>query len=286
MTSLQKLAGVVAIAMLAGIAVGTWVTGDRPTAEKAATTFGESAQSDADERLQALEQMLLEEREAREALEGTLAMLLEELDGLGVADERTAAEREVRQSRQAVALQETRGGDRSNWAQDFNQRRISRMVEHGMTEEEARNLIDQESAASYEAMRAAWEAERSGQAFDPFAAWTDPQRILRDSIGDAAFERYLEAQGQPTTVEVMQVLGGSPGAVVGLEPGDQISSYNGERVFGISDLRRLTMQGKPGEDVVIEVIRDGVIMQLSLPAGPIGITGSGARSRAMNWWGG
>jgi S1-C subfamily serine protease len=68
--------------------------------------------------------------------------------------------------------------------------------------------------------------------------------------------------------------------------GDRIARYNGERVFSISDLRRLTMQGNPGEDVVIEVERDGVLMQLTLPAGPIGITGTGARVRGMNWWGG
>ena len=43
---------------------------------------------------------------------------------------------------------------------------------------------------------------------------------------------------------------------------------------------------EPGEDVVIEVERDGVRMQLTVPRGPIGITGSGANVRGLNWWGG
>jgi hypothetical protein len=283
---MQKLALAVAVALLAGLAIGSWVVGDRAADETTEVAGSESAPTDIAERIQRLEQLLNDEREARVALEDTLAMLFEELDTLDVGDERAAAEPEARQSRQVAAQQQARGRDRSNWVQQYNQNRIARMVEGGFTEEEARNLIETESAARYEAMRAAWEAERSGEPFDPFASWTDPQRILRDSIGDDAYQRYLETQGQPTSIEVTQVLANSPGANVGLEPGDRIARYNGERVFSITDLRMLTMQGNPGEDVVVEVERDGVLMQLTLPAGPIGITGTGARTRSMNWWGG
>ena len=283
---MPKLAIAVAFALLAGLAIGTWVAGDASRTESEGTARNDGPPEDVAERVLQLEQMLLEEREARIALENSLATLFEEIDTLGIAEERAVAEQEARVARQETLPQEARRRDRSNWAQDYNERRIARMVEGGFTEEEARNLIERESAASYEAMRAAWEAERSGERWDPFAAWNDPQRILRESVGDAAYERYLESQGQPTSVEVTQILADSPGARVGLEPGDRISSYNGERVFSITDLRRLTMQGQPGEDAIIEVMRDGVLMQLTLPAGPIGITGTGARTRGMNWWGG
>lgn len=286
MSALQKLAGLVAVALLVGLAVGSWVTGGRHAADVTDPLPHEGPRADAQERLMRLEQMVLEEREARIALEDSLAMLVEELDALGVAEQRAAAAQETREVRQVDRLQETRGRDRSNWAGDYNERRVNRMVEHGLSEDEARHLLEQESAASYEAMRVAWEAERNGEPFDPFGAQNNPQRILRDSIGDAAYERYLEAQGQPTSVEVTQVLNDSPGERFGLEPGDRIARYNGERVFSVYDLRELTMQGNPGEDVVIDVVRDGVLMQLTLPAGPIGITGAGARGRAINWWGG
>lgn len=286
---MPKLVVAIVISLLAGLAVGAWVVGGRPDDAATAPEPPERVDGSDQERLLRLEQMVLEEREARLALEDTVALLFEELDGAVDEDRRVVADREARQARQArqaEVLEEGRRRDRSNWAEDYNKRRVARMVEGGFTEEEARNLIEQESAASYQAMRAAWEAQRSGEAFDPYADWNDPQRILRDSIGDEAYERYLESQGQPTSVQVMQVLSGSPGAVVGLEPGDQIARYNGERIFSISDLRQLTMQGSPGEDVVIDIVRDGITMQLTVPAGPIGVTGSGARTRGINWSGG
>ena len=82
------------------------------------------------------------------------------------------------------------------------------------------------------------------------------------------------------------MLNGSPGSEAGLQPGDQIVSYNGARVFNVADMRELTLQGAAGEDVVIEIDREGVRMQLSVPRGPVGITGSGANIRRMNRWGG
>lgn len=280
---MSRVAIAVVVALLTGLAIGSWVARDRPAADRAGAA---DPFADAQERLMRLEQMVFEEREARIALEESLAMFVEELGALDVAGQRAAEPQQSRQVRQVDQLQEGRSRDRSSWVRDLNQRRINRMVEGGLSEEEARHLLEQESAASYEAMRAAWEAERKGEAFDPFGAQNNPQHILRESIGDAAYERYLEAQGQPTTIEITQVLSDSPGERVGLEPGDRIARYNGERVFSVFDLRELTMQGNPGEDVVIEIERDGVLMQLTLPAGPIGISGAGARARAMNWWGG
>lgn len=281
---MPKLAIAIAVSLLAGLAIGALLVGDRPDSAATAPQPPERVDGGDQERLLRLEQMLLEEREARIALEDTMALLFEELEGTVDEGRRVVAEREARQS--AVALEEGRRRDRSNWAEDYNKRRVARMVEGGFTEEEARDLIEQESAASYQAMRAAWEAQRSDEPFDPYAPRNDPQRILRESIGDDAYERYLEAQGQPTAVQVMQVLSGSPAALVGLEPGDQIARYNGERIFSVSDLRQLAMQGSPGEAAVIDIVRDGVTMQLTVPAGPIGVRGSGARTRGINWWGG
>ncbi|MDH3622151.1 MAG: hypothetical protein OER91_14725, partial [Gammaproteobacteria bacterium] len=71
-----------------------------------------------------------------------------------------------------------------------------------------------------------------------------------------------------------------------LQKGDELVSYNGERVFNVVELRNQTMQGEPGEDVIIEIVRDGNRMQLTVPRGPIGIAGSGANIRGANWWGG
>ena len=134
-------------------------------------------------------------------------------------------------------------------------------------------------------MQAAWEARRNGENMDPFASVNSQQTILRRAIGDDAYTRYLEAQGQPTSIMITQVMNSSPASNAGLQAGDQIISYNGDRVFNVSDLRNHTMRGDPGQEVVIEIVRDGNRMQLTLPRGPIGIAGSGASIRGANRWG-
>ncbi len=81
-------------------------------------------------------------------------------------------------------------------------------------------------------------------------------------------------------------LASAPGGKAGLRPGDEFISYNGERTFSMMDLRNLAFSGEAGENAIIEIDRDGVRMQLSIPRGPIGMNGNGASVRTMNWWGG
>ena len=92
-------------------------------------------------------------------------------------------------------------------------------------------------------------------------------------MGDADYERYLEASDRPTRVSVSSVIESSPAQSAGLWPGDEILRYDGERVFSMTDLTRQTMEGEAGESVVIDVMRDGTLMQVVLPRGPVGITG-------------
>jgi S1-C subfamily serine protease len=72
---------------------------------------------------------------------------------------------------------------------------------------------------------------------------------------------------------VRDVLATSPGARAGLKPGDQVVSFDGQRVFDMSDINRLVLEGQPGQVVAVDVIRDGQLVQLYVPRGPIGITG-------------
>ena len=59
----------------------------------------------------------------------------------------------------------------------------------------------------------------------------------------------------------------------GLQTGDEVIAYAGERVFNISDLNQLILEGAPGQTVVVDVLRDGQQIQVYVPRGPIGITG-------------
>lgn len=285
---MNKIALAIVVSLLAGIVVGAWIGGEEATSshsmQQADTVALPESASDED-RLARLEQIVGEEREARIALEDTLAMLFEEIERIEGSGNRAVADRRESAERVRAAAPELSAGT-SDWITRYQERRVGRMVEGGFSEDEARRILQQESEAQYKAMQAAWEAQRNGETLDRFAPLNSTQSILRSEIGDDAYARYLEVQGQPTAVNVTQVLGGSPGTRAGMQAGDQVVSYNGERVFSMSDLRNQTMQGEPGEEVVIEIDRDGMRMQLTVPRGPIGITGNGANVRGTSWWGG
>ena len=288
---MPRIALVLCAALLVAIGLGTLVSGLDRTKEHPAAPLGidePEADTSLDKRLQDLEQALAEEREARIALEDTLAMLFEELDRLEGTDERAKAglQSAAENERQARAAERRRQRNEADWVRSYQERRIATLVEGGFSDEEARHALQLESEASFKAMQLAWEAQRNGESIDVMDAVSNPQSILRAEMGDDAYARYLAAQGQPTAIRITQVLGGSPANDAGLRAGDELISYNGERVFNVMELRNGTMQGQPGEDVVVEIERDGVRMQLTLPRGPIGITGSGANVRGMNWWGG
>lgn len=287
---MNKIALAIAISLLAGLAVGAWIAGDGPPREEAPESAALEAlpeDAGAEERLQRLERIIAEEREARIALEDTLAMLFEDIERLDRAGSRAAAagQTEAERSREARTVGRRGSRNDADWIRDFQERRVTRLVDGGFSEDEARRLLEQESEAAFQAMQADWDARRNGESVDFLDGLNNQQAILRGQIGDDAYARYLAAQGQPTSVRVTQVLSGSPGTKAGLQPGDQVISYNGERVFNIAGLRQQTMQGDPGGDVVIDIDRDGVRMQLTIPRGPIGITGSGANVRGLRWRG-
>ena len=288
----RRMTVAVAVSVIAGFAVGAWVTSAAPTAgeESAAMPSIRDAGS-ADtltERLLSLEQLIAEEREARLALEGQVQDLLDDLERDAVAESPRVADDSAEDGRRAESrigsLRRTR--DFAAMTRRFEDRRLQSLTDNGFSEDEARRVLQRESEAEFKAMQLAWEAQREGTPLDQLAAINDPQALLRADLGDADYERFLVAQGQPTSVQITRVLNGSPGSEAGLQTGDQIVSYDGERVFNVTDMRELTLQGAAGDDVVIEIDRDGVRMQLSVPRGPVGITGSGANIRRMNRWGG
>jgi len=287
---MKKIVATAGISLLAGIAMGAWLGGDDEDDTAASMQAVDTLQPKSaatEDRLLRLEQVIAEEREARIALEDTLALLFEEIERLDGAGSRDAAQRQAEtERRRERASQRSESRNPADWMRNYQERRVGRMVEGGFSEDEARHVLQKESEAAFKAMQASWEAQRNGDNAALLNMGNNPQTFLRNDIGDDAYARYLEAQGQPTSIGVTQVMSGSPGSTAGLQVGDQVVSYNGQRVFDVADLRNQTMQGDPGEDVVIEVDRDGMRIQLTVPRGPIGITGSGASVRGMNWWGG
>ena len=115
-------------------------------------------------------------------------------------------------------------------------------------------------------------AERAGEPLSLEALERrGPQYKLREELGDWEYEQYLQALGRPTTVGIPSVLANSPAARAGLESGDQIVAYDGNRVFNVFEVTEATRQGTAGESVIVDIVRDGQPMQFVVPRGPLGV---------------
>ena len=228
-------------------------------------------------RIAALEEAVSGERNARLVLEEQLHGLYAELERFDSPEMeellRTLAESS--QAREQARLQQASRRDRGARMQDRNDMRVGRLVAGGFTEGRAKQILEYEDEIRMVALQAEYDARRNGEVFNPWDRAQEYQDGLRERLGDAEYEKYLTAQGGQASITVREVIGSSPANQAGLRPGDRILSYDGERVFGMNDLKSMAFSGDPGEDVIVDIERNGQRMQLVLPRGPLGITGSG-----------
>lgn len=94
---------------------------------------------------------------------------------------------------------------------------------------------------------------------------------LREELGDEAYDRYLYASGQTNRVLVSSVMTGSQAEFAGMQSGDVILSYDDQNLFEWSELQQATTQGERGEYVNVNVLRDGQMLNLWIPRGPLGV---------------
>ena len=249
---------------------------------------GSGGDRDLSRRLAALESALAREAERRASLEADVARLEEQLGGLapaGGANVPVVAELD-----EGVVVNPGIEGFRGPAGARFAamrelrspENRQNRLIEAGFSPQQAQSLIDREAQVRMDIMNASYEARRQGEPFNPIEIQRESQTELRNELGTDAYERYLEATGQPTSVNVFEVIDNSAGQSAGLQPGDEIVGYNGERVYSLGDLQALTIAGEPGESVAVDIVRDGQPMQVYMPRGPLGITGGG-RGRGFSF---
>jgi TolA-binding protein len=100
---------------------------------------------------------------------------------------------------------------------------------------------------------------------------------LRDEVGDDAYDRMLYTLGRANRVVVRDVIQHSPAAQYGLQGGDQIIEYDGQRIFTSQELSSLVTQGSPGVMTLVRVRRENDIHDVYLPRGPLGIRMTAAR---------
>src|SRR5262249_33982593 len=90
-------------------------------------------------------------------------------------------------------------------------------------------------------------------------------------LGDRDFDAMLYGAGRNNRVKVAGVLAQSVAARAGLQDGDEVVSYDGNRIFEARSLMHATIEGKADEQTEMVVRRDGKEQRLVGPRGPIGI---------------
>jgi len=226
-----------------------------------------------EERIDALEQAVSDERYVRQLLQEELFVLTAEIESL------SAGRQADRATDQSAAFERIDAAPSAPRRRTGGDARTARLVEAGFAPGQAEWILQRESQLQMEALQARYEAERTGDATNFFQSRNAASDALRNELGDADYERYLAATGRSTSVAVSTVLDSSPAQRAGFRPGDEITSYDGKRIFSMADLTRQTMEGQPGEQVVVDILRDGVSMQVVVPRGPIGISGGRRFSR-------
>jgi hypothetical protein len=269
------------ISLVAGFAAGAWTgraappPGTEDEAGYAGGSFDESAPLE--DRIAALERAVAGERDARLVLEEQLHGLYAELERFDSPEMddllRTLAE--SGQAREQARVQRAARRDRGQGMQNREELRIGQLVAGGFTEGRARQILELEDEIRMAALQAEYEARQNGDSFNPWEWASGYQEDLRQQLGDSDYEKYLTSQGGQASVTVREVIGESPANRAGLQPGDRILSYDGKRIFTMNELRSMAFSGEPGEDVIVDVERNGQRIQLVLPRGPMGITGSG-----------
>jgi TolA-binding protein len=262
----------VIVSSFAAFAAATWVYAPTSPERPAAPATSFDTELPPDERIAALEQAVGQERMARQLLQEEVLYLNDELNELMVATERQPeTTREERPERRSEASREER---RQMFARrNSPEGRAERLVDAGIEPGLASWIVQREEELQMESLRARFEAGQSGEPSDFYREQTTTN-TLREELGDPDYERYLGANGRATSVGIGSVIGSSPAQNAGLRPGDEITGYDGQRVFTMTDINLASLDGPAGQNVVIDIVRDGMPMQVALPRGPLGITGS------------
>lgn len=101
---------------------------------------------------------------------------------------------------------------------------------------------------------------------------------LREELGDDTYDQYLFANGQANRVRAISVMMSSAAEQAGMKDGDLIVSYAEHRVFEWNELKEATTEGVLGDYVNVDIVRDGQLMSLSIPRGPLGVRLGTARA--------
>jgi C-terminal processing protease CtpA/Prc len=269
---MKKIIFAIGISLVVGFAAASWMETARLTTDSSeieqsvAKVSSFDAAAPVEARIRALEQAVIMEQQARQFLEDEILLLREELEGRGAqADEDEEQLAAARQERRDSFMARRFGANPS-------QGQLDRLIEAGITPDQAAWIVQRESEIQMEMLQARYEAMRGQESQRFFGTTLDTE--LQAELGEAGYERYLTANGRPTAVGIGNVIPNSPAQEAGLQAGDQIVRYDGERVFSMMDMAGRIMQNEAEGNVVVDIERNGIPMQLVIPRGPLGVSGN------------
>ncbi len=151
----------------------------------------------------------------------------------------------------------------------------TRLADAGFTGEQVTAIRRLEAQAQMQQIELDDQARREGwvntpRYFEEINALTNAAAAVRRDLGDDGYDRYLFASGRPNRIAVATVIETSPAAKAGLRPGDIIRAYGGERIFTNEQLVSLRSGGDRGAPVTLDIVRNGLPMQVTMPRGPMG----------------
>ena len=272
---MPKLTIAIVVSLLAGFAIAALYIDVPESTQPAAIEFESS--TNIEERLRALENAINVERQARQLLEEEIFSLYAELESLDVVRQAIDAQRLENLRIEADSnVGEARRRQRSDRSSE-SERRLARLTDAGFSAASASWVVRRESELQMVVLRNQYDSMRTGEPMNPMSPDLNMNAMLREELGDVQYEMYLQAGGRSTAVGVGLVFESSPAQTAGLLPGDEITHYDGVRVFSSYDLTRQAMQGNEGERVVVSFMRDGIAMQIVMPRGPLGVSTRGRR---------
>jgi TolA-binding protein len=270
---MKKLLFAIGISLVVGFAAASWMETALVSSGTLEAGFPEpnissfDAAAPVEERIRALEQAVIQEQQARQWLEEEILVLRDEI-------ERRDAQTTAAEEQNVVAREERIESFRSRRSGTVStQDQLDRLVAAGFPPDQAQWIVDREAELQMERLQARYEVmqARGEQGF--FGRGSSQDSALRAELGDTDYERYLTANGRSTSVGIGNVLPNSPAQAGGIQPGDEIVRYDGERVFSMMDVAGRIMESEAAGNVVVDIVRDGLPMQLVLPRGPLGVTG-------------
>lgn len=156
------------------------------------------------------------------------------------------------------------------------------LMKAGISEEMAAEMVRHRNDLELRKLELRDRASREGylssrRYMRELSALVADEMSLREELGDDTYDRYLYVNGQPNRVKVTSVMLGSAAELAGMKDGDLILTYAQHRVFEWSELKRDTSKGELGEYVNVDILRDGELMSLWVPRGPLGVRLGAAR---------